>query len=242
MRDFFNPYGCVGVNLKALLKELEMESEDLKQTMTEVISEESAETAPALRERVRAATVAALRDGKISLEELRGIGSSITEGISLGLSKRGSTVKEGLTNAVSGVGQAYGEVSERISLTLKESIERNKNFKADDLKEPLARLKCLEDEFRATMKELADKSGKHLKGEWNEVAEHFTKVGADIGGRMRDSAESLYNRLHGETRDTRAAVRNAVGEGGSRVAEAASGLLHGVADVLKKTDKGDTKP
>jgi gas vesicle protein len=225
------------VNLKALLKELEMESEDLKQTMVEVISEEKTETTPNLRERVREATVAALRDGKISLEELRTIGRSLTEGISLGLGKRSSAAKEGLTHAVSGIGQAYGEISERISLTLKESMDRNKNFKADDLKEPMERLKCLEEEFRATMKELADKSGKHLKGEWNEVSDHFTKVGADIGGRMRDSVESLYNRLHEETRDARDAVKSAAGEGGSRVTDAASGLMAGISDVLKK-DKG----
>jgi gas vesicle protein len=230
------------VNLKALLKELEMESEELKQTMSDVISEEAAETTPALRERVRDATVAALRDGKISLEELRAIGQSLTEGISLGLGKRGSTAKEGLTHAVSGIGQAYGEISERISLTMKESIDRSKNFKADDLKEPMERLKCLEEEFRATMKELADKSGKHLKGEWGEVSDHFSKVGADIGGRMRDSVESLYNRLHEETRDAREAVRGAMGESGSRVSDAASGLMAGISDVLKKDKGAPTTP
>lgn len=215
-----------------------MEAEDLKQTVAEVVSQDQPEASPDLRERVRSATVSALRDGKISLEELRSIGQSLTEGITLGLSRRGGTLKEGLSHAVSGVGQAYGDVSERVSLTLKESLDRNKNFKAEDLKEPLERLKCLEDEFRATMRELADKSGKHLKGEWSEVSEHFTKVGSDIGDRMRDRVESLYNRLHGETREAREAIRSALGESGSRVSDAASGLMAGVADVLKKTDKG----
>jgi len=224
-------------NLKALQKELEMETEDLKQTLADAVSHEKTDAAPDLHERVRSATVAALRDGKISLDELRDIGRSLTEGISLGLSQRSGTVKEGWSQAVSGMGQAYGDVSERISLTLKESMERNRGFKSDDLKEPLERLKCLEEEFRATMKELADKSGKHLKGEWNEVSEHFGKVGSDISGRMRESVESLYNRLHSEGRDARDAVKQALGEGGGRITDAASGLMSGVSDVLKRTDK-----
>lgn len=215
-----------------------MEPEELKQTVADAVSENQADEAtPELRDRVRDATVAALRDGKISLDELRNIGRALTEGISLGLSRRGSSVKEGLSQAVSGIGQAYGEVSDRIGLTVKESLERNKNFKNGDLKEPLERLKCLEEEFRATMRELADKSGKHLKGEWGEVSGHFGKVGSDIGGRMRDSVESLYNRLHGGTREAREALKSALSEGGSRVSDAASGLMAGVSDVLKK-DKG----
>jgi gas vesicle protein len=225
------------LNLKALIKELEMQTEDVKQTMAETVSQGGADTSPDLRDRVRDATVAALRDGKLSLDELRSIGRSLTEGISLGLSGRGSGVKEGLSQAVSGMGQAYGDVSERISLAIKESMERNKNFKASDLKEPLERLKCLEEEFRAAMKELADKSGKHLKGEWNEVSDHFTRVGSDFGGRMRENVETLYNRLHHETRDVRHVVKEVLGEGGSRVTDAASGLMAGMSEVLKKKDK-----
>jgi ElaB/YqjD/DUF883 family membrane-anchored ribosome-binding protein len=219
-----------------------METEDLKQTVAEVIAEEGTEAAPSLHERVKAATVAALRDGKISVDELRSIGRSLTEGISLGLSQRGGTVKESLTEAVSGVGQAYGEVSDRISLTLRESIERGRSFKDEDLKEPLARLKSLEDEFRAILRDLTDKSGQHLKGEWHEVADHITRVGSDIGSRMRDSMESLYNRLHGETRETRDAVKDALGTGGSRISDAASGLMAGVSEVLKKKTDKDTPP
>lgn len=218
-----------------------METQDLKQTVAEAVAEDVSEATPDLHERVKAATVAALRDGKISVDELRSIGRSLTEGISLGLSRRGGGVKEGLSEAISGLGQAYGEVSERISLTLKESLERGKGFKDADLKEPLDRLKSLQEEFRAVLKDLTDKSGQHLKGEWHEVADHITKVGSDIGGRMRESAESLYNRLHGETREAREAVRSVLGEGGSRVSDAASGLMAGVSEVLKKTNK-DTQP
>jgi gas vesicle protein len=218
-----------------------METEDLKQTVADVIADDASETKPDLHERVKAATVAALRDGKISVDELRSIGRSLTEGISLGLSQRGGGMKEGLSDAISGLGQAYGEVSERISLTFKESLERGKSFKDDELKEPLARLKSLEEEFRAILRDLTDKSGQHLKGEWHEVADHITKVGSDIGGRMRESVESLYNRLHGETREAREAVIGALGESGSRVSDAAGGLMAGVSEVFKKTDK-DTPP
>ncbi|MGO9443844.1 MAG: DUF6781 family protein [Thiobacillaceae bacterium] len=214
-----------------------MESEDLKQTMAETVSQGGANAPSDLRDRVRDATVAALRDGKVSLDELRSIGRSLTEGISLGLSGRGTSVKEGLSQAISGMGQAYGDVSERIGLAIKESMERNKNFKADDLKEPLERLKCLEEEFRAAMRELADKSGKHVKGEWSGMSDHFMRVGSDFGDRMRDNMESLYNRLHNETRDVRQVVKDVLGESGSRVTDAASGLMAGVSDVLKKKDK-----
>ncbi|HYP68642.1 MAG TPA: DUF6781 family protein [Thiobacillaceae bacterium] len=221
-----------------------METEDLKETVAEVIADEAPKATPEtpdLHERVKAATVAALRDGKISVDELRSIGRSLTEGISLGLSRRSGSVKESLSAAVSGLGQAYGEVSERMSLTFKESLERGKSFKDEDLKEPLERLKTLQDEFRTIVRDLTDKSGQHLKGEWHEVADHIGKVGSDIGVRMRESVESLYNRLHGETREAREAVRGALGESGSRVSDAASGLMAGVSEVLKRTDK-DTPP
>ena len=218
-----------------------METEDLKQTVADVIAEDAPGATADLHERVKAATVAALRDGKISVDELRSIGRSLTEGISLGLSQRGGGVKEGLSQAISGLGQAYGEVSERISLTFKETVERGRNFKDEDLKEPLERLKSLEEEFRAILRDVKDKSGQHIKGEWTEVSEHISKVGSDIGGRMRESVESLYNRLHGETRQAREAVIGAFGASGSRVSDAASGLMAGVSEVLKKTDK-DTLP
>ena len=186
-----------------------------------------------LRDRAKQITLDALKDGKLSLEEIRNIGQAITEGVSLGLADRGSELKSGLKEAVSGMDEAIGQAAQRISMTFREAIERGKDFNEMELKSSIERMRDLERDFVESLKDVAGKSGGKLKEELTEISGHLGRTGTDTGGRVKDSLGALYTSLNAQAGSTSSTLKDAAKTTAARLADLASGVLAGLSEAMK---------
>jgi gas vesicle protein len=197
-----------------------------------------------LRERARQLTLDALKDGKLSLDEIRQIGQSITEGVSLGLSGKGAELQAGMKEAVNGMDEAIGQAVQRVSMTFREAIDRGKEFNEQELKSSIERMRDLEKDFVQSLKDVAGKSGGKLKDELTEISGHLGRAGTDTGARVRESLSALSSSLSTQATTTGTSVREAATTTASRLAELASGVLAGLSEVMKSkpaSGAGDNK-
>lgn len=186
-----------------------------------------------LRERARQITLDALKDGRLSLEEIRNIGEAITEGVSLGLAERGGELKSGLKEAIGGMDEALGQAAQRVSMTFREAIERGKDFNEMELKSSIERMRDLERDFVQSLKDVAGKSGGKLKEELGEIAGHLGRTGTDTGGRVRESLNALYNSLNAQAGSASSTLKDAARTTAARLADLASGVLAGLSEAMK---------
>lgn len=191
-----------------------------------------------LRDRAKQITLDALRDGKLSLDEIRSIGQAISEGVSLGLAERGSDLKSGLKEAVSGMDEAIGQAAQRVSMTFREAIERGKDFNEAELKSSIERMRDLERDFLESLKDVAGKSSGKLKEELTEISGHLGRTGTDTGGRVRESLGALYSSLSAQAGTTTSSLKDAAQVTTARLADLASGVLAGLSETIRhKSDK-----
>jgi gas vesicle protein len=216
-----------------ILEEGNMNAES---NMTEDLKRE-AETAACeggnLRNRAKQLTLDALKDGKLSLEEIRNIGQAITEGVSLGLTKGGGELKSGLKEAVGGMDEAIGQAAQRVSMTFREAIERGKDFNETELKSSIERMRDLERDFLESLKDVAGKSGGKLKEELTEISGHLGRAGTDTGGRVKESLNGLYAALNAQAGSTSSTIKDAARTTSARLADLASGVLAGLSEAMK---------
>lgn len=190
-----------------------------------------------LRDRAKQITLDALRDGKLSIDEIRNIGQAITEGVSLGLAERGSDLKNGLKEAVGGMDEAIGQAAQRVSMTFREAIERGKEFNEAELKSSIERLRDLERDFVESLKDVAGKSSGKLKEELSEISGHLGRTGTDTGGRVMESLSVLYNTLNSQAGSTSATLKDAAQVTAARLADLASGVLAGLSESIRKKNE-----
>ncbi len=191
-----------------------------------------------IRDRARQITLDALKDGKLSLEEIRNIGQAITEGVSLGLTGRGGELKSGLKEAVNGMDEAIGQAAQRVSMTFREAIERGKDFNEMELKSSIERMRDLERDFVESLKDVAGKSGGKLKEELTEISGHLGRTGTDTGGRVKESLSALYTTLNAQAGSTSSTLQDAARTTAARLADLASGVLAGFSEAMKhKSEK-----
>lgn len=218
---------------------------DTDSDMTEDLKRE-AETAASkgenLRDRAKQLTLDALKDGKLSLEEIRNIGQAITEGVSLGLNKGGGELKSGLKEAVGGMDEAIGQAAQRVSMTFREAIERGKDFNEMELKSSIERMRDLERDFLGSLKDVAGKSSGKLKEELTEISGHLGRAGTDTGGRVKESLSALYDTLAAQAGSTGSNLKEAARTTSGRLAELASGVLAGFSEAMKNKpeDRADS--
>ncbi len=186
-----------------------------------------------LRDRAKQITLDALKDGKLSLEEIRNIGQAITEGVSLELAGRGDELKSGLKEAISGMDEAIGQAAQRVSMTFREAIERGKDFNEMELKSSIERMRDLERDFVESLKDVAGKSGGKLKEELTEISGHLGRTGTDTGGRVKDSLGALYTSLNAQAGSTSSTLKDAAKTTAARLADLASGVLAGLSEAMK---------
>jgi gas vesicle protein len=186
-----------------------------------------------LRDRARQITLDALKDGKLSLEEIRNIGQAITEGVSLGLAGRGGELKSGLKEAVNGMDEAIGQAAQRVSMTFREAIERGKDFNEMELKSSIERMRDLERDFVESLKDVAGKSGGKLREELTEISGHLGRTGTDTGGRVKESLSALYTTLNAQAGSTSSTLQDAARTTAARLADLASGVLAGFSEAMK---------
>jgi ABC-type transporter Mla subunit MlaD len=190
-----------------------------------------------IRSRVRDLTLQALKTRSVQLDEIKQVVGAVTEGISLGLDKRGTEVKTALSEALAGLDEALTKSAEATQLALRQLASQGRDFSENELRDALEYLKHLQEEFLFTVNHIADTASDRMKIEWAGLLEHARRAGTDTGAKVADTLAEFGKRAQATASDGAVTGGRAARELSVRLAQAASGIFAGLADALKEEPK-----
>lgn len=187
-----------------------------------------------IRERVRALTAELLQRGRLDTEGVTEVMRVMTGGAAFEAEIPGAEARQALAEAIKDLDQALLESANAAHLALQQLAQKGGDFSDNDLKEALARLQKLQEDFVAIVNCLSEATSGGLQRELVELAAHVQRVGADAGARVATVVNEFANRLGSSYRERTTSGLEAAREYSARMAFIVSGVLAGVADALRE--------
>jgi hypothetical protein len=192
---------------------------------------ESAKQGNDLRARVHDLTLEALKARRFDREAIRSVVRSVTEGISRGADGGRLGVRQTLAEGFRGMDQALSASVQAGSEALRQMVTAGRGISENELKQAAAGLRKIEEDFVATVEQVARSANERVRPELAELVRQAAHAGTETG---RRSARLM-------TEFTLGGLELA-GEFGARFAQLAGGVLAGMADALDKRDRGKPGP
>jgi hypothetical protein len=202
--------------------------------MTENISQaasESVRQGEDVRQRVHDLTLEALKSRRFDREAMREVVRAVTEGITRGAEGSRLGVRQTLAEGFRGMDQALTASVQAGHEALRQMVAAGRGVSDNEVKQALAGLRKVEEDFVATVDQVAHSANERVRPELREVLRQAAHAGTETGRHTaRLMAEFTLGGLE------------LAGEFGARFAQLAGGVLAGMADALDKRDRGKTGP
>lgn len=178
----------------------------------------------------------ALATGRLEMERMKKVIEGVAKGASEGAEGSPSENRKAVSEAIDGLQSALLQSFESAKLAFEETATRAGDYSEAELKRRLEELRDLEKTMLDTLSETA-KSGVHTGTEiLDDLVTHARRSGTRLGSEVENSMRTLTKSLPEALRETAVAGLGAARETGARAAEAASGLLKGVAEAMREND------
>ena len=213
-------------------------SADLKQAASDTVR-----AGVDIHDRVRDITLLALQNHRFDRSGIRDVVRGVTEGVALGAEGSRVEMREALSEALRGIDQALVKSAQAGADALKQLATTGKDFSESELKQSLANLKKLEDDFIATVSQVAEAANERVRPELRELIGKTQRTGTETGKHLAITMTEFAHRFSVASIDTTIAGLEAASEFGTRFAMLASGMLAGMADALRerKTENQDSQ-
>ena len=215
----------------------ELSGERIKQTASE-----SVRAGVGIRDRVHDLTLEALRSRRFDSKGVREVVRAVSEGIALGAEGSRAELRQSLADAFHGLDEALRKTAEAGQSALRQLVATGRGFTDNELKAALASMKRIEDDFIATVTQVADAAGERVQPELRKVLDEARRSGTETGRQVASTITEFAQRVSVASIDVTLAGLEAAGEFGARFAMLASGMLAGVADALRKPNAGKEEP
>ena len=195
-----------------------------------------------IRERVHDLTLAALKDRRFDRRGIQDVIRAVTQGVAIGAGDR-VDMRQTMSEALAGLDKALRTSAEAGQVALRELASSGRDFSDNDLKQALANLRKLEEDFFSTVGQVADAASERARPELREALAAARRSGTETGRQVASVMSEFAHRFSVASLDATVAGLEMASTFGARFAELASGVLSGLADVLReqKTDS-DTPP
>jgi hypothetical protein len=120
---------------------------------------------------VRDLTLQALQQRELTLDQIRKVLRSITEGVTLGVAKREMKVEKALSDTVAGMDDALLKAVQASNVALHRLTGEGYDYEDSNLKQALDELEKLEDELLQSMVQATDSASEKFKAPWGRVLE-----------------------------------------------------------------------
>lgn len=191
---------------------------------------ESVKQADDIRRRVHDLTLEALGSRRFGRDAIRDVVRGVTEGMARGAEGSRLGVRHALAEGFRGMDQALSASVHAGHEALRQLVATGRASE-QELKEAAAGLRKLEQDFVATVEEVARSANERVRPELGELVRQAAHAGTETGRRSAKlMAEFTFGSLE------------LAGEFGARFAQIAGGVLAGMADALDKRDRNKTGP
>jgi len=174
--------------------------------------------------RVRDLTLEALRNRRFDREGIRDVVRSVTEGMAAAAPASGGNLRHAMGQAFRGMDEALTKSVQAGEDALRQLVATGRSIGDNEVKQALAGLKKIEDDFVATVKQVADSAVNRSRPELAELVDRAMHAGTETGRQTaRLMAEFTFSGIE------------LAGQFSARFAQMASGALAGIADALEKS-------
>ncbi len=197
--------------------------------MSEDMSKAAAESvrqADDVRKRVHDLTLEALSSRRFGRDAFRDVVRTMTQGIASGADGSRLGVRHALAEGLRGLDEALSSTVQAGHQALRQMAASGRADEGE-LKQALAGLRRIEEDFVAALEEAARSAGERVAPELRSLVRQTAHAGTETG---RRSAKLMAEFTLGGL--------ELAGEFGARLAQIAGGVLAGMADALDKRDRG----
>jgi gas vesicle protein len=173
--------------------------------------------------RVRDLTLEALKNRRFDREGIRDVVRAVTEGVALAAPASGAGMRQAMAQAFRGMDEALTKSVQAGEEALKQMVATGRGIADNEVKQALAGLKKIEEDFVDTVGRVAESANERARPELKELAKRAAHAGTETG---RQTAKLMSEFAF--------SGMELAGQFSARFAQAASGVLAGMADALEK--------
>lgn len=179
----------------------------------------------------------AMETGVLELKRMKTVVESIGRGAREGASEQPDEARKAVNEAFEGLQNALLQTFESARLATEEQAKRMESYYEGEVKTRLKELWQMETAMLDSLAQAARAGSDAGATALEDVVRHARRSGTRLGEEVERSMHTLSKSLPEALRETALAGFSAAREATARAAEAASGMLSGVASVLHERDK-----
>ena len=202
------------------------------------LAQESVKQSENLRVAVREVTLNALRGRELTVDQIKRVVKTVTEGVNLGAATSRVDPDRVLTEAFNGIDEAVLKAVQANHIALQQLSAQGQSLRDSQLKKALSDLERLEDEFVGAVKEATRKGSKQLRDQWATVLQRKEADGTATQTQIEKTLEEFSDRMHEAVKQQRRMALKATESMAENFATLASGVLIGITEGLQQ---GKTK-
>ena len=207
-----------------------------QEALVKMFSEATAKQSETLGGAVREATLKALQERELTLENIRKVLKTVTQAASAGTERNPAAVidvEELLGKAFAGMDAALLQTVEAQRKALAQFVNQGVNVQDKHMKSALANLEQMENVFFTTVSRATRETGDSLRAPWQHVLDAMKLKGTDTGAQASVSVEQLLAQAQAALRDGRTNSVHAARAMMDSYAALLSGVLIGMSDGLQ---------
>jgi len=216
--------------------------QDLSDAGIRAAASETVREGTDIRAKVHELTLLALNAQRFDRNGMREVIRAVTEGAATGAEKTTADMRLAMSEALRGMDQALRTSAEAGHMALKTLAATGKTFSDSEFKTALANLRKVEDDFLATVGQVADAASAKVQPELREALRNARKSGTETGKQVALTMGDFAQKFSAASADAAIAGIEAAGQFGARFAAVASGVLGGLAEALRASAEKKDKP
>jgi len=185
-----------------------------------------------IRARIHDMTLLALKSRRFDSHGMREVVRAVTEGIALGAEPSRADLRQALSEAFRGMDDALTRSAEAGRVALNQLVASGKDLSDSEIKQALATMKRLEDDFLSTASQVAAAANEKVRPELSRLIDTARVNGTETGKVATSAFTELAYRFSVASLDMALAGMEVASIVGSRFAQLASGILGGIGDAL----------
>ena len=198
------------------------------------LAQQSVKQSENLRVAVREVTLNALRGRELTVDQIKRVVKTVTEGVNLGAATSKLDSDKVLSEAFSGMDEAVLKAVQANHIAIQQLSAQGQSLRDSQLRKALDDLERLEDEFLGAVKEATRKGSKQMREQWATVLQRKEADGTVTQTQIEKTLEEFGERMHEAVKQQRRMALKATESMAENFATLASGVLIGLTEGLQQ--------